>query len=73
MQCSWGKFQGTEHFARDRDIFEIEGSRERERESPLHHKKFPMNYENESAGYLKIASFSDISVLLKFNQHQISN
>ena len=31
MQCSWGKFQGTEHFARDR---EIEGSRDRE--SPLY-------------------------------------
>ena len=34
MQCSWGKFQGTEHFVRDREIFEIEGSR-RDRESPL--------------------------------------
>ena len=34
MQFSWGKFQGTEHFVRDREIFEIEGSRDRE--SPLY-------------------------------------
>ena len=34
MQCSWGKFQGTEYFLRDRKIFEIEGSRDRE--SPLY-------------------------------------
>ena len=34
MQCSWDKFQGTEHFVRDREIFEIEGSRDRE--SPLY-------------------------------------
>ena len=34
MQFSWGKFQGTEHFIRDREIFEIEGSRDRE--SPLY-------------------------------------
>ena len=34
MQCSWGKFQGTEHFVRDREIFEIQGSRDRE--SPLY-------------------------------------
>ena len=33
MQCSWGKVQGTEYFVRDREIFEIEGSRDRE--SPL--------------------------------------
>ena len=30
MQCSWGKFQGTEHFVRDREILETEGSRDRE-------------------------------------------
>ena len=30
MQCSWDKFQGTEHFVRDREIFEIEDSRDRE-------------------------------------------
>ena len=30
MQCSWGNFQGTEHFVRDREILEIEGSRDRE-------------------------------------------
>ena len=23
MQCSWGKFQDTEHFVRDRQIFEM--------------------------------------------------
>ena len=34
MQCSWGKFQGTENFVRDREIFEIEGRRDRE--SPLY-------------------------------------
>ena len=33
MHFSWGKFQGSEHFAQDREIFEIEGSRDRE--SPL--------------------------------------
>ena len=33
MQCSWGKFQGTEHFVRDRETFEVEGRRDRE--SPL--------------------------------------
>ena len=30
MQCSWDKFQGTEHFVRDREIFEIEDSQDRE-------------------------------------------
>ena len=30
MQCSWDKFQGNEHFVRDREIFEIEDSRDRE-------------------------------------------
>ena len=34
MQGSWGKFQGTEHFVRNREIFEIEGSRDRE--TPLY-------------------------------------
>ena len=34
MQCSWGKFQGTEHFVRDREIFKIKNSRDRE--SPLY-------------------------------------
>ena len=33
MQCSWEKFHETGHFVRDREIFEIEGSRDRE--SPL--------------------------------------
>ena len=33
MQYSWGKFQGNEYFVRDREIFEIEGSQDRE--SPL--------------------------------------
>ena len=33
----------------------------------------PLNHENERVQYLKISSFSDISALLKFNQHQISN
>ena len=23
MECSWGKFQGTEHFVGNREIFEI--------------------------------------------------
>ena len=40
MQCSKGKFQGTEHFVRDREIFEIEGSRDRE--SPLYKMHEPM-------------------------------
>ena len=30
MQCSWGKFQVTEYFVRDREIFEVEGSQDRE-------------------------------------------
>ena len=30
MQCSWVKFQGNKHFVRDREILEIEGSRDRE-------------------------------------------
>ena len=41
MQCSWGKFQGTEHLVRDREILEIVSSQDREspqyqnfRESP---------------------------------------
>ena len=38
MQCFLRKFQGTEHFVRDREIFEIEGSRDRE--SPLYCKNF---------------------------------
>ena len=29
MHCSWGKLQGTEHFVRDRGIFEIEGSQDK--------------------------------------------
>ena len=33
MECSWGKLQGTKHFVRDREIFEIEGGRDKE--SPL--------------------------------------
>ena len=33
MQYSWGKFQGNEYFVRDKEIFEIEGSQDRE--SPL--------------------------------------
>ena len=36
-QCSWGKFQGTEHFVQHREIFEIDGSRDRE--SPLYFQK----------------------------------
>ena len=32
MQCSLEKFQGTEHFVRDIEIFEIEGSRDRDRQ-----------------------------------------
>ena len=38
-----------------------------------YHWKYLLNYENKSAQYLEIASFSDIIVLLRFNQHQISN
>ena len=34
MQGSWGKFQGIEHFVRDREIFEMEVSRDTE--SPLY-------------------------------------
>ena len=29
MQCSWVKFRGTEHFVGDREMFEIEGSRDK--------------------------------------------
>ena len=38
IQCSLGKFQGTEHFVWDREIFEIEGSRDRQ--SPLYVKSW---------------------------------
>ena len=38
-----------------------------------YHWKYLLNYEHKSAQYLEIASFSDIIVLLRFNQHQISN
>ncbi len=34
---------------------------------------YPLNYEKEIAQYLEIAWFSDISLLLKFDQHQILN
>ena len=30
MQCYWEKFQGTKHFVQDREIFEIEGSQDKE-------------------------------------------
>ena len=43
MQCSWGKFQGTKHFVRDSEIFEIGGSRDRE--SPVYSGKTPEEKE----------------------------
>ena len=45
MQCSWGKFQGAKYFVRDRGIFEIEGSRDRE--SPLYIRNTTLNLQVE--------------------------
>ena len=58
MQCSWRKFQGTEHFVRDREMFEIECSRDRE--SPL----YMLNYETLSK--MNNLYYSYIEVLIDF-------
>ena len=57
MQCSWGKFQGAEHFVRDRGIFEIEGSRDRE--SPLYIRNTTLHlqvgmFKGDTKSYWKI-------------------
>ena len=58
MQCSWWKFQGTEHFVRDREMFEIEYNRDRE--SPL----YMLNYE--TLNKMNNLYYSYIEVLIDF-------